>query len=111
MTCIDRGFKGDRSMARTTRSTALLCAVVFLGSIAAQALAADYAIPDKAKALEAAKSAVAEAAKSGKKVKIWVNIGTDVKADLTSSDDKTLTVTIEGNPFPIKWEKIPQEQV
>ncbi len=111
MTCIDRGVKGAGSMVRSNRSFALLCALLIAGCVVSQGMASDYAVPDKAKALDAAKALVAEVAKSGKKVKIWVNIGTDVKADLTASDDKTLTVTVDGNPFPIKWEKIPQEQV
>ena len=75
-----------------------------------QVFAADYAVPDKDKATAAVKAIVADAAKSGKKVYIWVTLGAYVKAQLSKSDDKVLTVISEGNDFNIKWEKIPQEQ-
>jgi hypothetical protein len=73
--------------------------------------AADYTVPDKAKAFEAVKTLVADAAKAGKPVKVYVNIGSEIKADLVGSDAKLLTVSVEGNPFPIHWDKMPQEQI
>src|SRR5439155_9604546 len=77
---------------------------------ASRSNASDYVTPDKAKALEAAKTMVAEAAKTGK-VKVYVNIGAEMKADLVSSDDKTLPVSVEVTPFPLHWDKLPQEQI
>ena len=74
-------------------------------------VASDYVVPDKAKALESVKALVADAAKSGKKVYVWVTIGTYVKAQLSKSDDKAITVISEGNDFNVKWDKIPQEQI
>ncbi|HLX62822.1 MAG TPA: DUF1549 domain-containing protein, partial [Planctomycetota bacterium] len=82
-----------------------------LSIAASHVFAADYAVPDKAKALDAVKALVADAAKSGKKVYVWVTLGTYVKAQLSQADALAITVISEGNDFPIKWDKIPQEQI
>ncbi len=98
------------SMVRINRSSALVC-VLALACMATQIIASDYVVPDKAKALESVKGVVSDAAKSGKKVYVWVTIGTYVKAQLSKSDDKAITVISEGNDFNVKWDKIPQEQI
>ncbi|MEI6234083.1 MAG: DUF1549 domain-containing protein [Planctomycetota bacterium] len=97
-------------MTFTARFSSLVCALA-VAIVASPMFAADYAVPDKAKALEAVKAVVSDAAKSGKKVYVWVTLGAYVKAQLAKSDDKVLTVISEGNEFNIKWEKIPQEQL
>ena len=74
--------------------------------------AADFAAPDKAKALDAVKTAVADAIKTGKKVEVWVTVlGKVEKTELVSADAKNITVKVQGNPFPQSWEKLPVDQI
>ena len=70
-----------------------------------------YTVPEKAAALDAVKATLTEAAKSGKKISLMVNIAGWVKADLASVDEKAVTVNFEGNPFSLKWDKIPVDQI
>ncbi len=57
---------------------------------------------DKAKALDAVKAYVAEAAKSGKKISVWVTaFGGSTKAELSKADARNLTVVVENNSVSI----------
>src|SRR5262245_8288135 len=73
---------------------------------------APAAAPDKAKSFDAVKAYVAEAAKSGKKVKVWVNaFGSPSKVELGAADAKKITVVVENNPFDLTWEKLSQKDI
>ena len=78
-----------------------------------RAAAADFTPPDKGKALETLKSDVAEAAKSGKKIDVWLSIfGSIQKTVLVKADAKTVSIKIDGNNnFDQPWEKISPEQI
>ncbi|HYF52417.1 MAG TPA: DUF1549 domain-containing protein [Planctomycetota bacterium] len=74
--------------------------------------AADFSPPDKAAALDAVKAMVGEAAKSGKKIDVWLNMfGSLQKAELSKVDAKNVTVKVQNNPFDQPWDKISQDQI
>lgn len=95
-------------MKRSNKVVAILAAVLFVTST----VRADYAVPDKAKALEALQTMVGEAAKSGKKVEVWMTLfGSLQKVELVGASAKFLTVKVAGNNFDQPWEKVTPEQI
>jgi hypothetical protein len=76
------------------------------------AAAGEYAPPERAAALEAVKALVAEAAKSERKVALWLDwFGAREKAELAKADAKCISVKIHGNVFDQPWEKLSPEQI
>jgi hypothetical protein len=74
--------------------------------------AAEFSPPDKATALEALQAFVAESAKAGDRVDLWLTVfGALQKASLIKADKKALTVKIQNNNFDQHWEKISPEEI
>src|SRR5579862_1255574 len=75
--------------------------------LAGTLVAADYAAPDKAKALEGVKEQLGAALKGEKKPEAFVTLfGSLQNVELISCDDKKLTVRIKDQNFDLVWDKI-----
>lgn len=81
--------------------------LIFL-SVAAHA--AESAPP--AELLQRLAAHVSDAVKAGEKPKAWIEIlGKKSEVALASADAKALTVLVQGNPFPLSWNKMGVEEL
>jgi len=81
----------------------------------AQAEAVYSIAPDEAVRLDVIKRLAAEIAastKAGDKIKTWITLGS-AKEELAiaTADAKTLSLLVQGNTLPIKWEKLNKEEI
>src|SRR5438552_17777436 len=73
--------------------------------------ASEYTPPDKGAALDSIKKIVADAAKSGKKIEIWLSpFGSLQKYELVKADDKVISIKVGDNVWEHKWEKVSPAQ-
>ncbi|HEY3323777.1 MAG TPA: hypothetical protein VGP72_25220 [Planctomycetota bacterium] len=101
----------DRPVAATRRAKLSSIMVIALLGIEA-AWGSDYVPPDKSAALAGVQAAVADVAKSGKKIEVWLTVfGEKQKTELVKTDAKTISVKVQGNVLDQPWEKISTEDV
>ncbi|MCY3018528.1 MAG: hypothetical protein NTW87_05795 [Planctomycetota bacterium] len=75
-------------------------------------LAAEPSLPDKTAALAAVKALVADAAKSGKTIEVWVKVFREPeKVQLAGADEKALSVKLQGNVVKQDWEKLSADEI
>ncbi|MBI3831543.1 MAG: hypothetical protein HY291_18630 [Planctomycetes bacterium] len=75
-----------------------------------------YAVaPDEDARLDATKRLAAEiaaAAKAGEKLKAWLTLnGVKEELNIATADEKVLSLLVQGNTLPIKWQKLDKEEV
>jgi len=104
------GYWHGRALAIPIANSQELIAVFVV--LSASVAAADYAPPDKAKALEAVQNVVAETVKSGKKLEVWLTVlGSGQKTEVVKASAKFLSVKVQGNVMDQPWEKIAPEEI
>ncbi|HYF50675.1 MAG TPA: heparinase II/III family protein [Planctomycetota bacterium] len=55
---------------------------------------------------------IAEGLKGGEKFKVWAEVlGKKSEVGLASADAKSFSVLVQGNPFPLQWDKVKPEDV
>ncbi|MBI3828981.1 MAG: heparinase II/III family protein [Planctomycetes bacterium] len=90
------------SESRYTRGViCLLCAALLLGSCLAEEKAGSDVL------LKRLIEQMTALVKTGEKPKVWVDVlGKKTEVTVSAADAKSMTVQVQGNPFPLNWEKI-----